>query len=357
MTRSDSPRQILVIQTAFLGDVILTLPLVQVLKREFPDSAIDVVVTPRAAPLLENHPAVRSAVVYDKRGRDAGAAGFLRLRKQLAGTRYDLALVPHRSMRSSLLARFAGIPERIGFDRSAGRYFFTRTVHYEPSMHETRRNLSLLGPLGIGSRGAEFPRLYPSQRDGRKVDEWLQEHGVSGGSHMAAIAPGTVWNTKRWPEERFTEIAKRLADSHFAVFLIGGNDDRDLCSRISAAAGECVRTASGDLSLLESAELVRRCRILIANDSAPMHIALAVGTPVLAIYGATVPAYGFAPYGPHDRVVETTGLACRPCTPHGGDRCPITTFDCMNKITVDRVVQETNSTLSALSSHEPRNNR
>jgi heptosyltransferase-2 len=344
----EQPRQILVIQTAFLGDVVLTLPLVQVLKREFPESAIDMVVVPRAAPLLEHHPSVRRVVAYDKRGRDSGASGFLRLKKTLRETRYDLALVPHRSLRSSLLARLSGIPERIGFDKSAGRFLFTHIVPYQSRLHEADRNLSLLGPFGITWGSSELPRLYPSDEERRKVDEWLKRENIPAGSRLAALAPGTVWNTKRWPEERFAGVAKLLSRSGYAVVLVGGSEDRELCSRVASSAGAGVRSASGAMSLLESAELVRRCRLLVANDSAPVHVAVAVGTPVIAIYGATVPRFGFAPYGPKDLVVETMGLSCRPCTPHGGDRCPITTFDCMNNITVEQVMRSVEEILTSV---------
>jgi heptosyltransferase-2 len=155
---------------------------------------------------------------------------------------------------------------------------------------------------------------------------------------MIALAPGTVWNTKRWPAERFAELARKLDGEGYTVALVGGAEDRPLCDAIvSAAAPARIFTAAGALSLLRSAELIRRCQLLVSNDSAPMHLGVAVGTPVVALFGATVPEFGFAPYGPKDLVVEIRGLSCRPCSSHGGARCPINTFDCMLRISADRV--------------------
>jgi heptosyltransferase-2 len=151
---------------------------------------------------------------------------------------------------------------------------------------------------------------------------------------LIAIAPGTAWNTKRWPREHFARLAQMLSDAGDRVVLIGGPEDAPLCREIAGAAGRAgVVDASGAFSVLGSAELIRRSALLVCNDSAPLHLAGAVGTPVLAIFGATTPAFGFGPIGPRDRVLETEGLACRPCSIHGGDRCPIGTFECMVRIT------------------------
>jgi heptosyltransferase-2 len=130
----------------------------------------------------------------------------------------------------------------------------------------------------------------------------------------------------------------------FNVLLVGSREDEELCREICAMTQtNKVVNAAGKLSLLQSAELIRHCRVLISNDSAPMHLAVAVGTPVVAIFGATVPEFGFAPRGPHDIVIETKGLKCRPCSIHGGKKCPIKTFECMMAITPEIVVKKAKS--------------
>ncbi len=345
--------RILVIQTAFLGDVILTLPLIQSVKERFPDASIDVVVTPLAAGLFANHPAVTRVIAYDKRGKDRGIRGFRKLRRQIIAEKYDLALVPHRSMRSALLGGTSGIPVKIGFDRSAGRFLLSHIVTYRPDIHEIERNLSLLTALGIHNGSRVRPSLYPGEQDREAIQEMIRKSSLNGQRELIAIAPGTIWNTKRWLKERFAETARRICEEGRSVVLIGSHADRALCEEIKNLAGTpFVLNTAGSLTLLQSAEMIRRCRIIISNDSAPMHMAVAVRTPVVAIFGATVPAFGFAPYGEHDVVIEILGLSCRPCSVHGGHVCPIKTFDCMRNIDVDRVLTVLHERL-ATSAHKP----
>lgn len=331
-------KRILVIQTAFIGDVILTLPLVQALKDFFAQSTIDIVVVPRSAEVCSNHPAVSNVIRFDKGGSAKGVGGLIRTARGLRSTGYDVAFVPHRSLRSAVLAFLAGIPLRVGFNRSAGRFLFTSTVRYDGDVHEIERNLSLLRAYGIETPATILPRVYPGQAEKDAVDRLIPIERKRP-SALVAIAPGTVWNTKRWLKERFAELAGMLIAEGKRVVLVGGEDDAKLCEEIAALVGpEKVLNTAGRLSLLGSAELLSRCALLVSNDSAPMHLAVAVGTPVVAIFGATVPEFGFSPAGVHDEVVEVRGLSCRPCSSHGGDECPIKTFECMVNITPERVM-------------------
>jgi heptosyltransferase-2 len=332
---------ILVIQTAFIGDAILTLPLIQVLKKNYPHSSIDVVVVPRTVEIFSHHPAISSIIPYDKRGKDSGLIGFWRLRNQLCAKNYNLIIIPHRSLRSALLGRLLKPNVCIGFDRSVGRLLFTKVVHYEPTDHEIDRNLSLLSPLSLLINRNELPKLYPSVENAKVVDSVLDNYGLNKENHIVTVAPGTIWNTKRWPANRFAAVCKQLSSECSAVLLIGGKEDNALCEEIAGMSkANNVFNVAGKLSLLQSAELIKRSHVIISNDSAPMHLAVAVGTPVVAIFGATVPEYGFAPRGAHDIVIETKGLTCRPCSIHGGKTCPIGTFECMMAITPELVVNK-----------------
>jgi heptosyltransferase-2 len=334
------PDPVLIIQTAFLGDVILTLPVAEAIRSVRKDALVDMLVIPSAAPVIAGHPDVREVIVYDKRGADTGARGFLRVLRELKRRRYACAIVPHRSLRSALLARLAGIPVRAGFDRSAGRLLFTRVVGYRGDLHEIGRNLALLEALGAGAIPASPPGLYPSDAEKSAVTGFLESAGGGAGSRpVVAIAPGTAWNTKRWPADRFAALARSLAGHGCRVVILGGPGDASLCAEISAAGGDGIVNACGKFSVLGSAELIRRSDLLVCNDSAPLHLGAAMRTPVLAIFGATVPSFGFGPAGPLDAVVETHGLPCRPCSVHGGDRCPVGTFECMLSITPDSVLR------------------
>jgi heptosyltransferase-2 len=337
LTKVDLNR-ILVVQTAFAGDVVLAIPLIQVLKRNYPSAKIDFLVIPRVADLLANHPAINDVIIFDKRNKDSGLGGLIRLSGDLRKKKYDIAFVPHRSIRSAVLVRLAGIKKRVGFDKSTGSFLFTDVVHYQSSIHEIKRNLSLLRVIDIEPNSKEYPQLFPSHLDRNKVDLLLSEFEIQQLDAFICVAPGSVWNTKRWLKERFIELIEKLTGINYHVVFVGGREDSDLCEEIrSTVSSKQVFSAAGKLSLLQSAELIRRCRVLISNDSAPMHLAVSVGTPVVAIFGATDPKFGFAPYGANDIVVETKGLPCRPCSIHGGKRCPIRTFDCMKLISANDV--------------------
>jgi heptosyltransferase-2 len=340
-----SVSNILVIQTAFIGDVVLTLPLIQVTKEYFANASVDVVTIPRAGELLRNHSSIREVILYDKKGLDRGWMGFWKHVRALRERQYDLAIIPHRSLRSALLALLAGVPLRIGFRKGGGQLLHTKSVKYEKDIHEIERNLSLLEGIGIEHRERVLPVIYPSKEVEQRIQRLLKEL-MFDGKKLIAIAPGTVWNTKRWLKDRFGEVAKELVQDGFCVVLIGGNEDRPLCEEIvQLGGGEGIASLAGRLSLLESAEVIRRCKAMICNDSAPMHIAVGMKTPVVAIFGATVPEFGFAPYGARDIVVETRGLRCRPCSVHGGEQCPIKTFDCMKNITAEKVLAKVASVL------------
>ncbi len=337
---SPLPSKFLIIQTAFIGDVILTLPTLQALKQHFPDSEIDFLAIPAAQNLLETHPALSRLLVYDKHGADRGVAAFLRLAHTLRRRRYDAVIAPHRSLRSALLAWRSGSRRRIGFDRSAGRFLLSEVVPYPPNLHEIDRNLRLLAPLGLDPEAGRLPEIHFTREDHTAVNFWMEQQGISR-LRRICLAPGSVWATKRWLPERFAELAGRLTHEGYAVVLVGGAAYQEITRQVAKTAGAPLYNAAGRFTLRQSAALLQAADLLISNDSAPMHLAVAVKTPVLAIFGATAPALGFYPYGEHDRVIEDKQLACRPCGSHGGHKCPIGSFDCMRNISVENVFKQT----------------
>lgn len=332
------PPRIVVFQTAFLGDVILTIPVGTALRRADPGARIAIVAVPAAVPLLSGHPDFETVIPYDKHGADRGLAGARRIARTLRSWDASAAIVPHRSIRSALIVRSAGIPRRIGFTTSAAAFLFTDRVRYRRDAHEIDRNLDLLAPLGVRPSERILPTLAVNASDQEFVDHLLTHGGVDPSARRIAVAPGSVWATKRWTPEGFAEVCRRLAERGDDVVVIGGEADRDLCTQIAVRAGSSVRSFAGELPLMQSAALLRRSALLLTNDSAPGHMAVAVGTPVVAVFGPTVPAFGFAPAGPCDEVVERMGLNCRPCAIHGGDACPIGTFECMVSIRPDTVI-------------------
>jgi len=316
----------LVIQTSFLGDTVLTTPLLAQLANRGP---VDVVTTPASAALLANHPAVRTVIPYDKRGADRGIRGVLRLARQLRRTGYDLALLAQGSWRSAALATLARIPSRVGFNTSAGRLLYTKRVPYRDDLHHAARLLMLARPNGREPSLEELrPSLAPGEKEREQVASLLARHGVSGDERLVALAPGSVWGTKRWPY--FPELAQLLAP-HARVVLIGSREDAPLAGAITTAEPTAV-DAVGELSLLASAELIGRCGVVVTNDSAPLHLASAMGTPTVAIFGPTVPDFGFGPLSPRASVVGEDTLPCRPCDRHGPQQCPLGHHRCMRDV-------------------------
>lgn len=321
------PGPVLVVQTAFLGDVVLTTPLLARLAGRY--GPVDVVTTPAAAPLLETHPAVREVIAYDKRGADRGLRGFRHLAERLAARRYARAFLPHRSWRTAALALAAHIPERVGFDDSPGRILYTRRMPRPRLAHESTRLLALAGP---GRRGEPTPRveLVATDADRAAAAAWLSRQGVSGG--FVAVAPGSIWGTKRWPG-----YAELVAQMREPVVVLGSAADAPLAAEVAAAAPGRAHSAAGALSLRESTALIARASLLVTNDSAPLHLATGVGTPVVAVFGPTAPIQGFGPLGRKNLVVQEAGLWCRPCSPHGPQVCPFGHHACMQRIGVERV--------------------
>jgi heptosyltransferase-2 len=321
----------LVVQTSFLGDTILTTPLLEQLAKRGP---VDVVTTPASAGLLANHPAVRDVIPYDKRGAQRGVLGLLRLAGRLRRARYESAFLAQGSWRSAVLALLARIPERIGFATSAGRRLYTTRGPYRDDLHHAARLVQLSRPNGREPAEDETrPSLFPGARERDAVDALLRAAGVDAAERLIALAPGSVWATKRWPY--YPELARMLS-SEGRIVVIGGADDAPLAAALVAEAPGAV-DATGALPLLASAELLGRCGVVVTNDSAPLHLASAMGTPTVAIFGPTVPEFGFGPLAPARVVVGHDALACRPCDRHGPRRCPLVHFRCMRELSAEQV--------------------
>jgi heptosyltransferase II len=320
----------LVIQTSFLGDMVLTTPLIAYLAERGP---VDVVSTPAASALLANHPGVRERIVYDKRGADSGIGGFVRLASRLRARGYDTAYLAQGSARSGALALASGIRDRVGFASSAGRAFYTTRIAPIDNTHHAARLLSLgtRDPLANHERRTLRPRLYPSDTERAAVNNLL---GAAARDVLFALAPGSVWATKRWPH--FPALARELSRDG-RVVIVGSEGDHALADEIVAAAPNAV-DATGRLSLLASAELIGRATVLVTNDSSPLHLASAMNTPTVAVFGPTVPEFGFGPLAERAAVAGLDGLACRPCDRHGPQRCPLGHWRCMREITADAVV-------------------
>lgn len=315
----------LVLQTSFLGDVVLTTPLIAYLARS---SAVDVVTTPAAASLLGGNPAIRRVVVFDKRGTGGGVTALWRMARAVRAERGAVAYCAQGSLRTAALAALGGYGDRVGFDTSDGRLLYSRRVTYRADQHHAERLLRLaVGPDAPVDRAALVPSLFPSRHDRDAIDVLLGQHGATT-DRLIALAPGSVWATKRWPG--FPALARSLAP-HGRIVIVGGADDRELAASITEAAAGAIDT-TGRLSLLASAELIRRAALLVTNDSLPQHLASAMGTRTVTIFGPTIPGFGFGPLAPDSVSVGHASLTCRPCHPHGPAVCPLGHHLCMRDL-------------------------
>jgi heptosyltransferase-2 len=326
----------LVIQTAFLGDVVLTTPLIAVLATRGP---VDVVTTPAAAGLLANNPHIREVIPYDKGGADGGLFSFLRMARRLRRAKYGVAYIAQASLRSGALAAAAGIPTRTGFATASGRAFYTQRIAIPEGLHASARLLRLANGDPADNRVSLFPGI--SER--AAVDRLLALHESHNDAPLVALAPASIWATKRWPY--YPDLARLLA-ANARVVVLGSAEDAPLAREVCKAAGASAINAAGALSLLGSAELVRRCRVLVTNDSAPQHLASAVGTPTVTLFGPTVAEFGFGPLAPASESVGIDGLSCRPCHPHGPKRCPEGHWRCMLELAPERVAARVEHILS-----------
>jgi heptosyltransferase-2 len=268
-------------------------------------------------------------VKYDKRGRDRGILALCRLAQTIREPHEDsIAYCAQGSMRSALMAMLAGYRERIGFDTSGGRVLYTGSITYRSDQHHAERLLRLaLGNDAILEPGALTPSLFPSSEDRDSVESLLAHHGAER-DQLIALAPGSIWGTKRWPG--FPALASSLA-AHGRIVVIGGDADRDLATAIAATTPGAI-DATGRLSLLASAELIRRSALLVTNDSLPQHLASAMGTRTVTVFGPTVPGFGFGPLAPRSAPVGHESLPCRPCHPHGPPSCPLGHHLCMRDL-------------------------
>jgi heptosyltransferase II len=324
----------LIAQTSFLGDVVLSTPVFAVLRRHYPAAHITVLVRREIAGVLEGHPHVDAVLTDDKRGSEAGFGSWRIVRKLRAG-HFDVALALHKSFRTAWVLAAAGIGRRIGFRQSVGWFLYHRRVLRDPARHDVERNLSILAGLGLDPAETSVRPYLACLPDAvLRFHAALRERGIHPSTPLVGIAPGSAWATKRWTVDGFAALLVALQrDLGATAVLLGAPGDAACAEAVQRAAGGTGVNLVGrtDLGMLVAA--IDQCVVLVANDSAPVHIAVARDTPVVAIFGPTVPRQGFGPYTDRARIVERE-MSCRPCGRHGGARCPLGTHACMRDITV-----------------------
>ena len=353
---------VLILQTSFLGDTVLTLPLISEVRRRFAVGKLTLLCQPMCRELLQDHPAIDEIIVDDKKRADRGLGGLRRKAAALAQRRFTIALTPHKSLRSALMLCWAGIPTRVGFRQSRGWFLFHHRVARHGARHDVERNLSVLEPFGVHAEQCQRDIDLPvSPAVQAAVDQKLFTLGIDDRTPVIGINPGSVWPTKRWSAAGFARLIQLLRQKlDCQVVIFGGAEDAGVVAEvIDRCAGAAVSLVD-KIGLRELPAAIRKCRIFVTNDSGPMHIAVAQKIPTVAVFCATTPDLGFYPYSQHAMVVEKT-LACRPCASHGGRRCPLAHEACIRLIQPESVLQaveklfqaEINGVNSPLESYRP----
>lgn len=335
----NAPKKILIIQTAFLGDVVLATALLEKLHQTFPDAQLDFLLRKGNEALLNQHPYLGHVYIWDK--KQGKFKDLYRLLREIRQVKYDLVINLQRFGATGLLTALSGAGQTVGFDKNPFSKFFSKAVSHSVSngLHETERNQKLIEHV-TGPETAK-PRLYPTAADYQKVAVYKQQPYI-------CIAPSSVWFTKQYPENQWVDLLKSLPEN-LRVYLLGAPADKELCDRILTASNHSnAENLCGKLNLLQSAALQQDAVLSYVNDSGPMHLASATNAPVCAVYCSTVPSFGFGPLSGFSRVVETeVPLPCRPCGLHGYKACPQGHFRCATTIRTEQLLNVLNEAIAA----------
>lgn len=323
-------QRILVIQTAFIGDVVLATGMLEKLHHYHPHARIDVLVRKGNEGLLKGHPFIHEVLIWQK--STAKYRSLIQILKRIRGNQYDLVVNVQRYLATGLLTAFSGAKINVGFKTNPLSFLFTHAIPhtFAEGMHEVERNHTLIKSLTDAVPAK--PRLYPTAADIAAAAPYMQ------GPYIC-IAPASVWFTKQLPANQWTALLRAIPASYH-VYLLGAPSDRALCEGVLQAAGRDQTTnLAGSLSLLASAALMEKAHMNYVNDSAPMHFASAMNAPVTAVYCSTIPSFGYGPLSHESFIVETPlTLNCRPCGLHGHQRCPEGHFQCATSISTQQLL-------------------
>ena len=348
MSEADRDRRILIIRTDRIGDVLLSTPVIKAVREVYPNSHIAVMVRPYAEEIVDGNPYLDEVILYDKNGKHKGWFATLKFANELREKRFDLALILHPTNRSNLIPFLAGIPERVGYNKKLG-VFLTKKIKdlkHLGEKHEIDYNLDVLRAVGIEVKERQLYMPVKDEHE-RVIDRFFVLNDLNEGQGIIAFHPGASCPSKRWSAYRFGRVADELIERYkFKVVIIGGPSDAETVKQMHMAMLHTPIVLSEKHSLGEVAALLKRCKIFISNDSGPVHIAVAVGTPVIAIFGRSDPGLSpkrWAPTGLNDIVIHKD-VGCRECFAHN---CEIN-FKCLEAITIEDALKTAETLLKKI---------
>lgn len=327
--------RILLIRTDHIGDVLLSLPVATALKKQFPRLKVDMLVRSRVAPLLRGHPDLNDVIICDRENGSSHGKKVLSLRRELRSNRYEVAVVLHPTWRDALVPFLSGIPARVGTAYRFYSFLFNLKVgeHRKHNLkHESEYNLGLLRPLGIdyGKSGRPLPRVYLRPDELRKGREILEELGVSLTRPLVILHPGSAGSSLRWPLRRFAELADLVVSKTEAqVFVSWGPEEKDLSRYLRRLASAPVFSFPVPVDLRTLFSVYKQAAVFVGNSTGPMHLAAAVGLPVIAVFSPVkaTSEVRWGPLGENHTVFVPPVKVCDSCR---GEKCQY--FDCMNRV-------------------------
>ena len=335
--------QILIIQTAFIGDIALSIFFANELKQNFPDSKINFVTTEVGGEILKCFKFIDNIIIFSKRNKDKGLDGINRLAKKLNNIKYDYIFSLHRSLRTAVLVSKINANQKIGFVQNSLSFLLDKKIKYNRFIHEVERNRQCLSIFPIFCEKFDYLKCVEKNiSDFNFITNCVDENF----RNPVLIAPCSVWETKEWDKNYFVELSNMLKNNGEDVYLIGGKDDMEVCNYIAEKSG--VHNLSGQTTIPQVLELVRNSKLIITNDSAPTHFASLFNIPTITIYGATSFKFGFMPLAERSTFIENEDLFCQPCSIHGEKKCPRKTMQCMKNITPDMVYMKCKNILYAV---------
>ncbi|MBI4354779.1 MAG: glycosyltransferase family 9 protein [Candidatus Omnitrophica bacterium] len=310
----DQPNRLLIVRLDRIGDVVLTTPVIQRLREAYPTAFIAMMVRPACRELLEGNPSLNEVISYDKDGRHHSWWSTIRFAWGLRHYQFDTAIVVHPTRRSHWIIWLAGIPRRIGYHRKDSWLLTHRLPHrkQEGSKHEAEYAMELLQVLGLEASQTLRPFVPVASTRAQEVDQRLAQRGIKAGETLVAVHPSASCLSKRWMPDRFAQVADQLIETYGVrvVLIAGSGDDARNAEAVERAMRHRPINMAGQLSVGELAALLKRCRLLISNDSGPVHVAAALGIPGVALFGRAQPGVNAArwrPLGPRHVVLDKSG--------------------------------------------------
>lgn len=344
--KAQSYGRILIVRLDRIGDVLLSTPVIKAVREAYPDSHIAFMVRPYARDIVEGSPYLDEVIIYNKEGSEKGPAGNAKFILGLRKRKFDMAIILHPTARAHIVTFLAGIPDRVGYDRKLGWLLTKRIPHLKQLglRHETDYALDMVRYIGIEPKAKELYMPISKESEGR-INDIFERYGVKGSDKIVVINPSASCVSKRWSAERFAKVADKLVEGKNAkVIIISGQSDKNFGDNVANGMRQGRINLSGKTSIGDIASLLKRSSLFISNDSGPVHIACAVGTPVIAIFGRHDRGLSPLRWGPTGKrdIVLHKDVGCGICLAH---KCKYG-FKCLKAVTVEDVLSAAESILN-----------